>query len=319
VSASSSQPDYPDWLPENYRTVGKGLPDPVTAAANKVPGGAMVAWYPPGWQQRDLAITEEPDQVHLTLVYLGKLADLSASQQAGIVDAVRNIASSTQPFRALDSGTGFFNTDDGVATVALADAPELEELQERLVHALEGVVDLPNTHSFTPHITLGYGPKAKTEALARRSHTFGVGALTIAFGPELIRVPLAGGIELAIEEFGDAPGHPFRGNQYSEFESLDVEIHQNPAGIVIIDKLVVPETERSQGKGSAFMSDLTQWADTNQKTLALTPSKDYGATSVSRLEEFYKGFGFVKNVGRKADQSISESMRREPVQLRAGK
>jgi hypothetical protein len=56
------------------------------------------------------------------------------------------------------------------------------------------------------------------------------------------------------------------------------------------------------------MRDLTAHADANGKTIALTPSKDFGASSVSRLKEFYGGFGFVKNT----DPSISETMVRLP-------
>ena len=38
------------------------------------------------------------------------------------------------------------------------------------------------------------------------------------------------------------------------------------------------------------------WLDDDQnKDIRLTPSKDFGATSVSRLEKFYRSFGFVKN------------------------
>ena len=36
-------------------------------------------------------------------------------------------------------------------------------------------------------------------------------------------------------------------------------------------------------------------ADEQNKDIRLTPSKDFGATSVSRLEKFYRTFGFVKN------------------------
>ena len=60
--------------------------------------------------------------------------------------------------------------------------------------------------------------------------------------------------------------------------------------------------------GSAFMQDLTAHADQYGDTMALSPSKDFGASSVSRLKEFYGGFGFVKN----RDDSISETMIRLP-------
>lgn len=69
--------------------------------------------------------------------------------------------------------------------------------------------------------------------------------------------------------------------------------------------------ERGQGAGSAYMQKLTDYADRNQKQIALTPSKDFGG-SVSRLRKFYKGFGFVENKGRNKDFTTQESMIREP-------
>jgi GNAT superfamily N-acetyltransferase len=71
---------------------------------------------------------------------------------------------------------------------------------------------------------------------------------------------------------------------------------------------VVPKNARGQGIGSQFMKDLTEYADANGKTIILTPSKDFGATSVNRLKDFYKDFGFSKN----KDFRYSESMMREP-------
>lgn len=69
--------------------------------------------------------------------------------------------------------------------------------------------------------------------------------------------------------------------------------------------------ERGQGAGSAYMQKLTDYADRNQKQIALTPSKDFGG-SVSRLRKFYKGFGFVENKGRNKDFTTQESMIRYP-------
>jgi hypothetical protein len=50
----------------------------------------------------------------------------------------------------------------------------------------------------------------------------------------------------------------------------------------------------------------------NVQVVTLTPSTDYGASSVSRLKKFYKQFGFVENKGRNKDYEISEAMYRLP-------
>jgi hypothetical protein len=40
------------------------------------------------------------------------------------------------------------------------------------------------------------------------------------------------------------------------------------------------------------------FADAQDKPIFLTPSKDFGASSIPRLEKFYKGLGFVKNTDK---------------------
>jgi hypothetical protein len=46
------------------------------------------------------------------------------------------------------------------------------------------------------------------------------------------------------------------------------------------------------------MSRITDYADTQNLKIYLTPSKDFGATSISRLNKFYKNFDFVKNTDK---------------------
>lgn len=81
---------------------------------------------------------------------------------------------------------------------------------------------------------------------------------------------------------------------------------------VTLSKIIVPEDQRGQGTGSQVMQRVLDWADQNGKTVALTPSKDFGGT-VPRLKSFYKNFGFIENKGRNKDFEISESMYREPA------
>jgi len=82
--------------------------------------------------------------------------------------------------------------------------------------------------------------------------------------------------------------------------------------VVTLSRIVVPEDARESGVGSAVMADLLEWADQSRKTLALTPSADFGG-SKARLGGFYKRFGFVENKGRTKDYEISESMYRLPA------
>ena len=83
-------------------------------------------------------------------------------------------------------------------------------------------------------------------------------------------------------------------------------------GVIRLDKIVVPQSGRGKGIGTAFMNDLTAYADATGQRIALSPSKDFGASSIKRLDEFYKQFGFKPNAGRSKDFAISETRVREP-------
>lgn len=62
-----------------------------------------------------------------------------------------------------------------------------------------------------------------------------------------------------------------------------------------LGKIEIPKDKRGSGIGSKAMQMIIDFADEEGKDIRLTPSTDFGATSVSRLEKFYKQFGFVKN------------------------
>lgn len=81
---------------------------------------------------------------------------------------------------------------------------------------------------------------------------------------------------------------------------------------VTLHKVVLPKEARGYGMGTDIMERIISWADINHKTITLTPSTDFGGSSVKRLKSFYKRFGFVENKGRNKNYEISESMYRLP-------
>ncbi|QVR66718.1 GNAT family N-acetyltransferase [Acinetobacter sp. BHS4] len=83
------------------------------------------------------------------------------------------------------------------------------------------------------------------------------------------------------------------------------------SNILSLHKIVVPEAMRNQGTGTKAMQDIINYADSQNKTIALTPSSDFGGNK-NRLTGFYKKLGFVENKGRNKDYEISESMYRSP-------
>lgn len=83
-------------------------------------------------------------------------------------------------------------------------------------------------------------------------------------------------------------------------------------GMIKLDKIIVPKESRGSGVGTRAMNDMIAYADHTGKRIALTPDTSFGASSRSRLVNFYKQFGFKENKGRGADLSVSEAMIREP-------
>jgi predicted GNAT family N-acyltransferase len=64
---------------------------------------------------------------------------------------------------------------------------------------------------------------------------------------------------------------------------------------LVLDTIVIPKELRKQGIGSKIMRMVCEYGDKVNKPIYLTPSTSFGGSSVSRLKEFYKRFGFVKN------------------------
>lgn len=96
-----------------------------------------------------------------------------------------------------------------------------------------------------------------------------------------------------------------------ERSGVTVDAYANPqSNSVTLSRLLVPKENRNTGLGSEAMQKLIDYADQENALMQLSPSTDFGATSVNRLKDFYKRFGFVPNAGKYKDYAISESMYR---------
>lgn len=87
-------------------------------------------------------------------------------------------------------------------------------------------------------------------------------------------------------------------------------------GDLKLDMIAFNKDKQKQGRGSALMHDLVQWADKKNLRIILTTGvrdPHWGTTSASRLKKFYKRFGFVENKGRNKDFTISGNMYRNPT------
>lgn len=90
---------------------------------------------------------------------------------------------------------------------------------------------------------------------------------------------------------------------------VDLSVYEGPRGISL-SKIVA--AERNAGNGSQVMDALANYADATGQKISLTPSTDFGGSSIKRLQDYYSRFGFVKNAGRNKDYAISDAMYREP-------
>lgn len=92
--------------------------------------------------------------------------------------------------------------------------------------------------------------------------------------------------------------------KYPEIHSLYLHHRGND---IKLDTLVIKKEHRKQGIGSKVLHDIKNYADKHAKRIILTAGvrdKDFGTTSQSRLDKFYKRNGFVANKGRNKDFSI---------------
>lgn len=123
---------------------------------------------------------------------------------------------------------------------------------------------------------------------------------------QVIRFSKLSPIESELNENGTSYGNEDVMKEYG-LSALDMS---KKGDVVTLSRIVADE--KGKGNGTRFMEDFTGLADRNGWTLALTPDDSFGASSVGRLKNFYKRFGFKENKGRNADMAISESMVRVP-------
>jgi 2'-5' RNA ligase len=138
------------------------MPAPPSVIAEAAPGDdtttmAMVALYPSPDRARKLAVPrgEKPDQLHVTLAFLGKTEGLDFEKAKG---AVESWAKATPPLAGKLSGVGHFDLGKGdTVTYRSVDLPELPAPREKLVQILDKAGTPASTeHGFTPHMSIDY-------------------------------------------------------------------------------------------------------------------------------------------------------------------
>lgn len=103
---------------------------------------------------------EEPDDLHITLAYLGDSSEYTSEQLAGLIAVATEFASICPALSGHVSGIGrFLNVPKGEKTpiYASVDMVSINEWREILCSMLaRSGYRVSTDHGFTPHITLDY-------------------------------------------------------------------------------------------------------------------------------------------------------------------
>ena len=139
-----------------------------------------------------------------------------------------------------------------------------------------------------------------------------LGTAGVAMGAGGLLSRPAGSVGMGGRVARDARASDWIDDLRSRYPGAQIDVSGGPGRGYTVSRIVVPESDRSQGVGTQIMREITEIADSQNATVALTPSSDFGG-SASRLRDFYGRLGFVSNTGRNRDMSISEEMYREPI------
>jgi 2'-5' RNA ligase len=121
----------------------------------------MVAIVPPATVAEGLALDDEAglrvEELHITLLYLGKAKDYTAKQLSQLPVLVQQWAKTQQPLQARTQGAGTFVNEGSHVMWAAVDIPGGGRMHDSLADFLRGHgIKVNEEHGFTPHITLKY-------------------------------------------------------------------------------------------------------------------------------------------------------------------
>jgi 2'-5' RNA ligase len=188
-------------------------PDDAEANTNASPHdtGIMLAFFLPPELGQEIAMEggEAPEDLHLTLVYLGHTDDWSPEQLQQLPGLVSVYTANSQPMSGSLSGMGRFaaspSSDSRDVLYHSVDAPDLPAWRQGLVDWLEdGGFPQKSEHGYTPHVTLKYLPTdepSTIEGLEARPVEFR--ELVCKIGDQCYRFPLAGRQAMRPQKWAD--------------------------------------------------------------------------------------------------------------------
>lgn len=177
---------FPDGVPED---------EVLTATANAGHTGAMVALVPSQADIERLAVEggEDPDQLHLTLAYLGEAHLIEPETRRQIIEAGTRYF--TAPIATETFAPSAFNPHNDAmetALVLLARGEEMVAARDNLHSAVNGMFSMPDNHKpWIPHVTLEYSDDVSRAAgYVDKLGPIVFDTLRFAFADEVIDIPL---------------------------------------------------------------------------------------------------------------------------------
>lgn len=201
---------------------------PLVAAANEGHTGAMIALVPSDRDVKRLALKggEKPEQLHLTLAFLGEAKDITEKSREQILNVARRYAKT--PIDANAFAVNVFNPrgDEPCVVLGVGNGDlSLETLRSNVVSAVGGMAGftLPEQHTpWVPHVTIAYTDDfSVVSELADRTGAITFDKVRVAFGDEVTDIPLTKVVE-PITAAGDWNPHEHpRGHDGKFIEKLD--------------------------------------------------------------------------------------------------
>jgi len=141
---------------------------------------------------------EKKKDLHMTLLYLGKMADWNKDLVEQLPEMIKTYAANSQPLSGTISGIGRFaaseSSDDMDVLYRSVDIPGLPSWRQDLVEilAFNGFRREAN-HGYTPHITIKYLDPEESLSVGKQQHVPVVfDAIVCNIGDETHRFPLKG-------------------------------------------------------------------------------------------------------------------------------
>ncbi|MFF2612366.1 phage minor head protein [Kitasatospora sp. NPDC058046] len=292
----------------------------VTAAADGSHlQGAVIALMPSAADAERIALPggEVSDELHLTLVFLGKGADWDAGQRAELVDNVRSAAADllNGPIVGAAFGVNHWNPYGATPSWVWAvgddrerpdGAPVLADAHDAAVLALEGTHDrpaVPVQHSpWVPHVCAAYSDEGwPLQEMADRLGPITFTRLRVAFAGEHTDIPLgppeedapmsdthdttAAGVETRSWSTPGDTGLAFENEQTGDgrvFAKNSLYWSDGPWPLQYADEMLMGH-EGAELIGS--IQEMTRGGDRIGGIGVLYPSRDAGADAVMLLEE----------------------------------